>query len=140
MRCGNAFVGFLCFNFIMTNDQRCSPGTLKILALQKCYFRVALFHSSHFTPKPDIRSNNFINKKLYNFAQNLCAVRPLGLLTAHKFSANLDNFLLMKIFNQSFVSKIKKFRSEMRLLTQIWREMTSFGALKQQNTAPSALP
>ena len=121
-------------------DQRCSPGTLKILALQKWYFGVALFHSNHFTPKPDFRLNFFINKKLSNFAENVCALRAQGLLAAHKFSAKLVNFLLMKMFNRKSGSKYNIFGTKYNLIPRQICVKSRFGALKQQNTAPSALP
>ena len=90
---------------IIYYDQRRSPGTLKILALQKWYFGVALFHSSHFTPKPDFLLNIFINKNMSNFAENLCAVRSPRVLTAHIFSAKSDNFLLMELLKRKYCRK-----------------------------------
>ena len=45
----------------------------------------------------------FVNKMSSDLAENLCAVRPPGPLTAHKISAKSDNVLLTKIFEQNFL-------------------------------------
>ena len=69
----------------------------------------------HVTVKFDLKI--FVNKTLSDLAEILCAVRPSGALTARKFWAKSDDFLLIKIFNRKFLVLFFNFIKT----SQVWK-------------------